>query len=154
MAQLLLLAYQVKGNQDVRLIRIWAVTAVTPLAQVLEFVRQHTIGVAENYFVLINVREENQRLADELGKMKIENQFLKTELQTADRRRRCAAFQARTPSRTIPARIIGTGTGQTRAWFSSIAAPARVSSAEWPWSLLTESSARFSLHIQPHPRFS
>ena len=111
MAQLLLLAYQVKSNQDVRLIRVWAVTAVTPLAKVLEVVRRNTIGVVEDYFVLINVREENRRLADELGKMKMENQFLKSELQTADRAQALRAFQARTPSRTIPARIIGTGTG-------------------------------------------
>ena len=36
MAQLVLLAVQVKNNQDVRLIRVWAVTAITPLARVLE----------------------------------------------------------------------------------------------------------------------
>lgn len=111
LAQLVLLAYQVKSSQDVRLIRVWAVTAVTPLAKVLEFVRENTIGVAMNYFVLINVRGENQRLREEVGKLKMENQFLRTELQTAERARALQAFQARTPSRTIPARIIGTGTG-------------------------------------------
>jgi rod shape-determining protein MreC len=111
LAQLVLLAYQVKSNQDVRLIRVWAVTAVTPLARVLEFVREHTIGVAENYFVLVNVRNENQRLTEEVGKLKMENQFLRSELQTADRAQALQAFQARTPSRTLPSRIIGTGTG-------------------------------------------
>ena len=35
-AQLVLLAYQVKSNGEVRLIRVWAVTAVTPLARVIE----------------------------------------------------------------------------------------------------------------------
>jgi len=39
MAQLVLLAYQVKSGNDVRLIRVWAVTAVTPLARTLEGVR-------------------------------------------------------------------------------------------------------------------
>jgi rod shape-determining protein MreC len=111
LAQLLLLAYQVKGNQDIRLIRVWSVTAVTPIAKVLEVVRRNTIGVVEDYFVLIKVREENRRLADELGKMKMENHFLKSELQTAERAQALGAFQARTPSRTVPARIIGTGTG-------------------------------------------
>ena len=51
------------------------------------------------------------RLNDELGRLKMENQFLKTELETADRARRLQAFQQRTPSRTLAARIIGTGTG-------------------------------------------
>jgi rod shape-determining protein MreC len=111
MAQLLLLAYQVKSNREVRLIRVWSVTAVTPVAKVLEVVRQNTIGVVENYFVLINVREENRKLSEELGKLKMENHFLKSELDTADRAQALQAFQARTPSRTIPARVIGTGTG-------------------------------------------
>src|SRR6266851_2894233 len=80
-AQLLLLAYQVKGNQDVRLVRVWAVTAVTPLARILEIVRRNTIGVAEDYFDLINVRDDNNHMKRELGRLKMENQFLKTELQ-------------------------------------------------------------------------
>jgi rod shape-determining protein MreC len=111
LAQLVLLAYQVKSNQDMRLIRVWSVTAVTPVAKVLEAVRRNTIGVVEDYFVLINVREENLRLIEQLGKLKMENHFLKSELQTADRAEALKAFQARTPSRTVPARVIGTGTG-------------------------------------------
>src|SRR4051794_17621525 len=98
LAQLVLLAYQVKSSQDVRLIRVWAVTAVTPVARVLEWTREHTIGVAENYFVLVNVRSENTRLKAENGSLKVENQFLKSELQTADRARALAQFQERTPS--------------------------------------------------------
>src|ERR671921_307368 len=111
MAQLVLLAWQVKSNQEVRLIRVWAVTAVTPLARVLEFVREHTIGAAQNYLVLVNVRDENRRLGEELGRLKIENQFLRNELSTAERVQVLQAFRERTPSRTLPARIIGTGTG-------------------------------------------
>ena len=110
-AQLLLLAYQVKGNQDVRLVRVWAVTAVTPLARVLEIVRRNTIGIAEDYFDLINVRDDNNHMKKELGRLKMENQFLKTELQTADRAQALRAFQSRTQSRTLAARIIGNGTG-------------------------------------------
>jgi rod shape-determining protein MreC len=111
MAQLLLLAYQVKTNQDVRLIRVWAVTAVTPLARVLEFARQNTIGIAEDYFVLVKVREQNRDLLEENGRLKLQNQFLRSELQTADRARLLSAFQERTPSKTLAARIIGNTTG-------------------------------------------
>ena len=112
-AQLLLLAYQIKSNQDVRLIRIWAVTAVTPLARVLEGLRSNTLGFVTDYIVVLNVREENKRLRYDLDKMKMENQFLKTELSTADRAGALAAFQKRTQSRTIAARIIGAGTSAT-----------------------------------------
>lgn len=110
-AQLVLLAYQVRNNQDVRLIRVWAVTAVTPLARVLEAVRAGTIGVVQDYFVLTGVRRENRRLSEELGRLKMENQFLKSELATADRAQALAAFGSRTPSKTIAARVIGSGTG-------------------------------------------
>jgi len=109
LAQLLLLGYQVKSNQDVRLIRVWAVTAVTPMARLLEAGRSNTVGFLEDYFLLVGVRDKNRQLESELGKLKLENQFLKTELATADRARALNAFQSRSPSRTIAARIIGTG---------------------------------------------
>ena len=58
--QLLLIAYQVKTNKDVPLIRVWAVTAVTPAEQALELVRRYTWGFVEDYFVLLGVRSENE----------------------------------------------------------------------------------------------
>jgi len=109
--QLLLLAYQVKTGHEIRLIRVWAVTAITPLARVVEFVRSGTTGFFNDYFYLLDVRDDNRRLKSEVGRLKLENQFLKTELSTADRARALSAFQSRSPSRTIPARIIGNGTG-------------------------------------------
>ena len=57
LVQLVLLAYQVKSNQEVRLIRVWAVTAVTPLARVLENGRSGTSAFFKDYFVLLDVRE-------------------------------------------------------------------------------------------------
>ncbi|HLW76613.1 MAG TPA: hypothetical protein VKS01_06495, partial [Bryobacteraceae bacterium] len=36
LAQLILLAYQVKTNGEVRLIRVWAMTAVMPVARAIE----------------------------------------------------------------------------------------------------------------------
>jgi rod shape-determining protein MreC len=109
--QLLLLAYQVKTNQDVRLIRVWAVTAVTPLARVMEFARRNSIGFVDDYFVLLDVREKNRQLAAEIGRLKLENQYLHSELQTADRVRALTMFQASSPSQTLAVRIIGTGPG-------------------------------------------
>ncbi len=110
-AQLLLLAYQVKSSQDVRLIRVWAVTAVTPLARAIEFVRSGTVEAVRSYFLLAGARQENERLKAELAKLKLEKHFLENELATAQRAQALAAFQARTPSKTLAARIIGTGPG-------------------------------------------
>ena len=110
-AQLVLLAYQVRSSNDVRLIRVWAITAVSPFARILEGMRGSSVGFVRDYINLVDVREQNRRLQEELGKLKLDNQFLRSELNTAERAQALAAFQARTPSRTIAARIIGTGTG-------------------------------------------
>ncbi len=109
--QLVLIAYQVRTGRDVPLLRVWAITTVTPVEQGLEFVRRNTIGVVEDYFVLVGVRGENQRLKREVGDLKLQNHYLQTELSTADRARALSVFQAQSPSKTLAARIIGTGTG-------------------------------------------
>jgi len=109
--QLLLIAYQVKSNKDVPLIRVWAVTAVTPVEQGLELVRHYTWGFVEDYFVLLGVRSQNDRLLHENGQLKLENHYLKSELATADRAKALSVFQAHSPSKTVAARVIGNGTG-------------------------------------------
>ena len=110
-AQLILLAYQVKGNKDVPFFRVWTVTAVTPIATVVEDVRSGISGFFQNYFTLRDVRTENKRMREELGRLKLENQFLKTQLSTAERAKALTAFAAQTQSKMVAARIVGTGTG-------------------------------------------
>lgn len=111
LAQLLLLAYQVKSSADVPLIRVWAVAAVTPAARVLEGVRSGTVGLVRDYFLLRDVRDENKQLRDEVGQLKLKNLFLTSQLETADRTKALSEFRATTPSRTIGARVIMSGTG-------------------------------------------
>ncbi|MBI5283121.1 MAG: hypothetical protein HY858_15660 [Candidatus Solibacter usitatus] len=110
-AQLLLLAYQVKAREDVRLIRVWAVTAVTPLARGIEWIRSGTGGFFSGYILLRDVQVENQRLRQEAGQLRLRNQFLSAELATADRAKALLEFRSSSPSKTLPARVIGTGTG-------------------------------------------
>ena len=110
-SQLVLIAYQVKTNKDVPLLRVWAVTAVTPVEQALEFARRNTIGRVVDYFYLLGVQSENQRLKKELGELKLQNNYLRNELNTADRAHALSVFQAHSPSKTLAARIIGNGTG-------------------------------------------
>jgi rod shape-determining protein MreC len=110
-AQLVLLAYQVKSNGEVRLIRVWAVSAVTPLARVIEAGRSGTVHFMRDYFVLLNVRQENQRLKADLDRSKLDNQYLQSELSTADRAKSLAIFQRQSPSKTIAAHVIGNTTG-------------------------------------------
>ena len=104
--QLLLLAYQVHNNQNVRIVRVWAVTAVAPMARGLENVRTSVHSFFSDYFILLDVREENRRVTAENNRLKLENNFLKTELSTADRAKALIEFKGRSPSNNIAARII------------------------------------------------
>jgi rod shape-determining protein MreC len=110
-AQLVLVAVQVKNDQDVRIIRVWTVTAVTPVARVIEAVRGGTFGFLRGYILLHDTNEENRRLRTELDRAKLDNIFLKNELNTADRAKALQVFQAHTPSRAVAASVIGTGAG-------------------------------------------
>src|SRR6202158_3472120 len=110
-AQLVLLAYQVKSNQEVRLIRVWAVSAVTPLARLLEGGRSGTVSFFKDYFVLLDVREQNKRLQTDLNRVQLENQYLRTQLDTAERGRALSVFQEQSGMKTVAARIIGNSPG-------------------------------------------
>jgi len=110
-AQLGLLAFQVRNDQDIRLIRVWAVSAVTPLARVLEFGRSGTSNFIDDYFLLLNVREENKRLQETLNAARLENQQMRAELGTAQRAEVLALFQKETPMKYVAARIFMNSTG-------------------------------------------
>jgi len=110
-AQIVLLAWQVKSDNDVPLVRVWAITAVTPVASAIEGVRNGTTGFFSNYFELRNAREQSRKLRSEVDRLRLENQFLKNDLASAQRAEALAGFQARTPSKMIGARVIGTTTG-------------------------------------------
>ena len=110
-AQLVLLAVQVRNDQDVRMIRVWTVTAVTPLARVMEWMRGSSIGFVRDYILLHDTHQENRQLQAELDKLKIENNFLKNELNMAERAKALAVFQEHTPSKTVAANVIGSGAG-------------------------------------------
>jgi rod shape-determining protein MreC len=110
-AQLVLLAWQVKSDNDVPLVRVWAITAVAPVASAIEGVRSMTTGFFSNYFELRNAREQSRELRTEVDRLKLENQFLKNELASAQRTEALAGFQAHTPSKMVGARVIGATTG-------------------------------------------
>ncbi len=110
-AQLLLLALQVKNDQDVRMIRVWTVSAVTPVARLLEGLRSGGVGFIRNYITLHDTNAENRRLQEDNGRLKLENNFLKSELNRADRAKALELFQSHTPSKMLAATIIATGAG-------------------------------------------
>lgn len=109
-AQLLFIAYQVRGSRDERLIRVWAVSAVTPMAGVIEAVRHDTIGFLQDYFLLLDVREQNRKLKDENSRLRMANIYYRNQLATAENARALVLFQQQSPSKTVAARVIGNST--------------------------------------------
>jgi len=110
-AQLMLLAVQVKNDQDVRIIRVWAVTTVTPVARIIEWFRGGSIGFVRNYILMHDASEENKKLRDEVGRLRLQVNFLQNELSTADRAKALQLFQQHTQSKMLAANVIGTDAG-------------------------------------------
>ena len=152
LAQLVLLAYQVKNNSDVRLIRVWAVTAVTPLARTLEGVRSGTVGFLQNYFVLRDTRRRNERLRTELGQLKLENQFLQD--RALHRRPRQGAGRVPSSRRLEDDRRAHDRQRHRRfrRSCSSTADRQRASRRAWRWSRPTASWAKCWRRIPPPRR--
>ena len=112
-AQIVLLAWQVKSDNDVPLVRVWAVTrghARWPAPSKTSATGPP--GFFSNYFELRNAREQSRKLRTEVDRLRLENQLLKNELASAQRAEALAGFQAHTPSKMIGARVIGTTTGR------------------------------------------
>jgi rod shape-determining protein MreC len=91
--------------------RVWAVSAVTPVASTIEGFRSGTTGFFSSYFELRNAREQSRQLRTEVDRLKLENQFLKNELGSAQRAEALAGFQQHNPSKMIGARVIGATPG-------------------------------------------
>jgi rod shape-determining protein MreC len=79
LAQTMLLAFQIKRNRDVRLIRVWAVEVMTPVERIGTWTTSKTKGAWMGYIDLHNARSENERLQTELGALQIRNKELESE---------------------------------------------------------------------------
>jgi rod shape-determining protein MreC len=112
LAQIGAIAWQVRNDNDVPLLRIWAVSAVTPVATAIENVRSGVFGVASDIFSS-HGRDESRTVRQERDRLRLENQLLKNELAEAQKVGTLAGFQAHSPSRMIGARVIGTTTGMS-----------------------------------------
>src|SRR5215475_8323167 len=89
-AQVLGLAVQVKRSgasdtESTRLIRVWAVGAVSPLEKALNWMQTSTGGVWHNYLFLRGVRAENRALKQEIERIRLEEARLNQDADQAHR---------------------------------------------------------------------
>jgi rod shape-determining protein MreC len=110
--QVLGLAVQVKTganeDKDTRLIRMWALGAITPFERALVWVQNSTGNVWHNYFYLRGVRAENRQLKEQIEQMRVEQVRLTEDAAQARRLQTLLAFKEQFISKTVAAQVIGT----------------------------------------------
>src|SRR5580704_3072503 len=108
--QVLGLAVQVKRSADAentRLIRIWAVSAITPFERGLVWAQNGSSNLWHSYFSLRGVRAENLQLKEQIEQMKLEQARLSEDAAQAYRLQSLLAFKGAVHLRTVPAQVIG-----------------------------------------------
>jgi rod shape-determining protein MreC len=109
-AQVLGLAVQVKRTTDsepTRLIRVWAVGAVTPLEKALVWTQTSSRNIWHNYFYLRGVRAENRGLKQQIERMSLEQVRMSQDADQARRLQALLAFKEQFISETMAAQVIG-----------------------------------------------
>lgn len=84
-AQVLLLAFQIKRNSDVRLIRYWASEIITPGERAASWTFSGIGGIWDGYIALRGAHAENLRLRQEVGRLELRNQELESRAAEAQR---------------------------------------------------------------------
>ena len=110
-AQILGLAVQVKKGADggsTRLIRVWAVSAITPFEKAVVYTSRWFSGSWRNYVYLRSVRVQNEKLRDELERMRLEHVRMAQDAGQARRLQILLAFKEQFISKTMAAQVIST----------------------------------------------
>ena len=117
--QVLGLAVQVKRsseNESSRLIRVWAVNAVTPFEKGIVWVQHGSSNLWHNYFYLRGVRQENRDLKQKIEQMEIEQVRLSEDANQARRLQALLGFKEQFIAKTVAAQVIGSsGSEQSRS---------------------------------------
>jgi rod shape-determining protein MreC len=114
LAQVLLLAFQIRRDHDIRLIRVWSVELLTPLQRAGTFIVSKMDSVWFGYIDLRHVRMENRQLAEEVGQLRLKNQQLEGQAAQAVRLARLLGFrQENTDIPMVTAEVIGANADST-----------------------------------------
>ncbi|HEV2521620.1 MAG TPA: rod shape-determining protein MreC [Candidatus Acidoferrales bacterium] len=108
LAQVLLLAAQIKRERQVRLIRVWAVELISPLERMASWAINGVEHGWGGYIGLRRAREENESLRSELDRLKVRNAELEGRALEADRLEALLNFRtAHAETSMLAASVIG-----------------------------------------------
>jgi rod shape-determining protein MreC len=112
--QVLLLAFQIKREHDVRLVRYWAVELFTPAERLGTWGFSKVGGVWAGYVGLRGTRAENQRLQTEVDQLRLRNRTLESQATEAQRLSLLLNFHdAHTEAPMLAAQVIGASADPT-----------------------------------------
>ena len=112
LAQILMLAVQIKRDSRGRLIRVWVVSAVTPFERVGAWGVVRVRGVWHHYFALSDTARENDALRTENDALKLSVAQLQSKAAEADRLNALLQFKASNQKvAMVSARVIGASAG-------------------------------------------
>jgi rod shape-determining protein MreC len=112
LAQVLMLALQVKPDSRGRLIRVWSMTAVTPFEKGGAWGFGKVRGVWDHYFALQGTTRQNEELHAENDALKLQISQLQSKAAEADRLAVLLNFrQSHEKIPMVMARVIGAGAG-------------------------------------------
>lgn len=124
-AQIVGLAAQIRrpnpagpDGSSVRLIRSWAVGLISPPEKALHGMGRGVRGLWSNYLDLRHVRQQNQDLRSQVGRLQLEQAALLEDARQGQRLQQLLAFREHYIYNTVPAQVIGTsGTDQSRVLY-------------------------------------
>jgi rod shape-determining protein MreC len=120
-AQVIGLAVQVRRPSDegqTRLIRVWAISAVTPIEAAVVHSQQWVQNIFKNYAYLRGIRRENRELRAQIEQMKIQQTRMEEDARMARRVQALLGFKEQYVDSTIAAQVIGTsGSEQSRVLY-------------------------------------
>ena len=106
--QVLLLAFQIKREHNVRLVRYWAVQLVTPAERAGTWSFSRVGGIWSGYIGLRDTRAENQRLKSELEQLRMRNRELESRAEEGRRLATLMNFREAHPEAPmLAAQVIG-----------------------------------------------
>ena len=107
-AQVLLLAVQIKREQQVRLVRVWAVEIVAPFGRAGLWLSDGLGGAWNHYIGLRHLGRENEQLHAEIDRLRLRNAELESRANEAGRLSGLLGFRdAHKEVPTLAARVIG-----------------------------------------------
>jgi rod shape-determining protein MreC len=114
LAQVLLLAFQIKRENNVRLVRYWTVQTLTPVERVGTWSFSKIGGMWSGYIGLRNARTENARLQQELDELRMRNRELESQAAEGQRLASLLNFRNAHPEASmLAAEVIGASADPT-----------------------------------------